>query len=71
MKQLHNSSKSSKGSADLEAVALLSELGHLFSAVTKDEHVVLPNLLGNLYVGTVHGADDEAAIHHELHVSCA
>ena len=60
-----------QGLADLQAMTLLSELGYFFSAVTKDEHVVLPNLLSNLYIGAIHGANDEAAIHHELHISCA
>ena len=52
-------------------MALLSELGYFFSAMTKDEHVVLSNLLSNLYIGAVHGANDEAAIHHKLHITCA
>jgi len=54
----------------LQSVALGPELRHLICAVPKDEHVILPNLLSNLHVGAVHGANDEAAIHHELHVAC-
>merc|ERR1719321_685642 len=30
----------------------------------------VPELLGNLDVGTVHGAQDEATVHRELHVGC-
>ena len=56
---------------DLQAVALLSELWYLLGAVPKDEHVILPNLLSNLNISAVHGSNDEAAIHHELHVACA
>mmetsp|Transcript_40500 Transcript_40500/g.114719 ORF Transcript_40500/g.114719 Transcript_40500/m.114719 type:complete len:214 (+) Transcript_40500:475-1116(+) len=37
---------------------------------TEDEEVLLATLLGNLNVGTVHGADDQGAVHLELHVGC-
>ena len=57
--------------AYLESVALRSELWHLVCAMPKDEHVVLANLLSNLNIGAVHGANDETAVHHELHVACA
>mmetsp|Transcript_40127 Transcript_40127/g.103876 ORF Transcript_40127/g.103876 Transcript_40127/m.103876 type:complete len:708 (-) Transcript_40127:720-2843(-) len=39
--------------------------------VAKDEHVLLAGLLGDLDVGAVQGANDEAAIHHKLHVGGA
>ena len=41
---------------------------HLLRARAEYEHVLLANLLRDLDVGAVHGADDEAAVHRKLHV---
>jgi hypothetical protein len=37
----------------------------------KDENVVVANLLRNLHVGAVQRANDQGAVHGELHVACA
>jgi len=59
------------GGGDLQLGPLLAQLGDLVGPVPEDEHVVLPNLLGNLHVGPVHGAHYEGAVHGELHVAGA
>ena len=43
-------------------------LADAFNPFTKNEHVFFANFLGNFDIGAVHGPNDEAAIHHELHV---
>mmetsp|Transcript_75613 Transcript_75613/g.180647 ORF Transcript_75613/g.180647 Transcript_75613/m.180647 type:complete len:244 (-) Transcript_75613:1767-2498(-) len=55
-------------------VALLGLCGNapdLVLQAPEDEHRVLAALLANFNVGAVHGAHDEAPIHHELHVGGA
>jgi len=37
---------------------------------SEDEDVLCSHLLEDLDVGSVHRADDESAVHHELHVAC-
>ena len=44
---------------------------HLVRGRAEDEHVVGADLLGDLDVGAVHRADDQAAVHLELHVAGA
>mmetsp|Transcript_6535 Transcript_6535/g.11282 ORF Transcript_6535/g.11282 Transcript_6535/m.11282 type:complete len:214 (+) Transcript_6535:119-760(+) len=53
------------------ALAGLLQMLHVRHTRTEDEHVLLSNLLGDLYVCPVHGAQDEAAVHGELHVGGA
>lgn len=55
----------------LVLVALQSLLWDLLCIQAKDEHVVSTDLLCNLHIGTIHGSNDEAAVHHELHVASA
>mmetsp|Transcript_163899 Transcript_163899/g.398296 ORF Transcript_163899/g.398296 Transcript_163899/m.398296 type:complete len:552 (-) Transcript_163899:1084-2739(-) len=50
------------------ALGPLLDARNLRLEAAEDEHRVLPALLADLDVGAVHGADDEAAVHHELHV---
>mmetsp|Transcript_93814 Transcript_93814/g.195689 ORF Transcript_93814/g.195689 Transcript_93814/m.195689 type:complete len:706 (-) Transcript_93814:403-2520(-) len=38
---------------------------------SEDEHGVLATLLSNLNVGAIHSADDQATVHHKLHVGGA
>mmetsp|Transcript_81948 Transcript_81948/g.206171 ORF Transcript_81948/g.206171 Transcript_81948/m.206171 type:complete len:324 (-) Transcript_81948:877-1848(-) len=47
----------------------LQDPWQLLLSRTEDEvHVLTPCLLTNFHVGAVHGANNEATIHHELHV---
>lgn len=52
-------------------VTLLPLLWDLVSTQSKDEHVLSTNFFCNLNIGTIHGSDDETAVHHELHVASA
>lgn len=44
---------------------------HFLHSHAEDEEVLLSGLLGHLHVGSVHGADGQSAIQHELHVASA
>ena len=55
----------------LEVFALLAQARHVVGVDAEHKHVFLAALLGDLDVGAVHGADDEAAVHLELHVARA
>lgn len=59
------------GEGNLEVAALLAEAGHFGGTHAEDEHVVLADLLSNLHVGAVHGANDERSVHRKLHVGRA
>mmetsp|Transcript_40032 Transcript_40032/g.119234 ORF Transcript_40032/g.119234 Transcript_40032/m.119234 type:complete len:351 (-) Transcript_40032:1752-2804(-) len=54
----------------LEVLALLAKLVDLLGADAKHKDLLDASLLGNLDVCTVPGAQDQAAIHLELHVGC-
>ena len=50
-------------------LGLREDARELLLARAEDEVVLLAaGLLADLHVGAVHGAHDEAAVHHELHV---
>ena len=42
--------------------------GNLLDIFAKDEHVLDADLLGDLHIGSIHGTDNQASIHDELHV---
>ena len=50
---------------------LFVHFGHVAHPHAKDEEVFLARLLGHLHIGSVHGADGEGAVQHELHVARA
>lgn len=52
----------------LEVLTVLAEPGNVLVDSAKDEHVFSSDLLADLDVGAVQGADDEGAVHGELHV---
>lgn len=41
---------------------------HIFHPHAENEEVLLSGLLGHLHVGSVHGADGQGSVEHELHV---
>lgn len=44
---------------------------HILHSHAKYEQVPLSRLLCHLHIGSVHGANGQSAVKHELHVSCA
>lgn len=54
---------------NIDRPRVLPRLFHLLCLQAKQEHVLFANLLTHLDVGAVVSADDEAAIHCELHVA--
>ena len=44
---------------------------HILHSHAEDEEVLLTSLLCHLHVSTVHGADGEGTVQHELHVASA
>lgn len=42
---------------------------YVFHPHAEDEDVVLASLLGHLNIGSVHGANGQSAVQHELHVA--
>lgn len=47
---------------------LLVQSLHILHPHPKDEEVLLSGLLRHFHVGSVHGADGEGSVQHELHV---
>lgn len=43
---------------------------HIFHSHAENEEVLLSSLLCHLHIGSVHSADGEGSIQHELHVPC-
>ena len=43
-------------------------LGDFLDIFAKDKHVLDTDLLGDLHIGSIHGTDNQASIHDELHV---
>ena len=53
-------------------LAVLLTVANVFDLVgegTKDKHILLPNGLSNLDIGSIHGAHDEPTIQDKLHVA--
>lgn len=42
---------------------------HIVHPHAEDEEVLLSGFFGHLHIGSVHGADGEGAVQHELHVA--
>ena len=49
------------------AVVLVAD--DLLRGEAEDEHVLLADLLGNLHIGAVHGADGQGSVEHQLHAA--
>mmetsp|Transcript_50300 Transcript_50300/g.139674 ORF Transcript_50300/g.139674 Transcript_50300/m.139674 type:complete len:318 (+) Transcript_50300:689-1642(+) len=49
--------------------ALLAQARHLVSSCAEQEEVFLPHTLADLHVGAVQRADEQAAVHLELHIT--
>lgn len=48
----------------------LVQLRDILHPHAEDEQVFLSSLLGHLHVGSIHGADGQSPVQHELHVAC-
>lgn len=48
---------------------LLVQLSNVFHPHAEDEKILLSSLLCHLHIGSVHGADGQSSVQHELHVT--
>ena len=68
---VEDSLQSTTDIVSLALVNLLTDAVNAIDALTENEHVLLTNLFGDLDVGTIHGTNNEATVHDELHVGRA
>jgi len=65
---VENSLQSATDVVSLTLIHLLLASPDTLNILTKDEHVLLTDLLCDLDICTIHGTNNEATIHDELHV---
>lgn len=56
-------------SAGEAPLPLSVEFSHVLHPHAEDEQVFLAGLLGHLHIGSIHGADGQGSVQHELHVA--